>query len=278
MRAAASRGVSTGCDMSRLRAVLATAYTVPASASSRVAHTRAAARMSVAREASASASACGNCLGSTRYSEQAPSSSWRVPAAPMLAGRLVWHRTMRTRSSAVRPGQMWLTHAIECALRTRSEGKVRDGNQPSHDQHRGEGGAPRRAHHQPGRGQPGRAHGAPQEPQRSGVGSRSRFRGGDHRHHPHGIPGARDSSRRKRRGRPVGLRLDHRPARRHHQLPARVSGVLRVDRHDAQGRAHPWRDLRPDPQRPVHRLARARRVPQRQAAASLAPRQAHRRR
>ena len=70
----------------------------------------------------------------------------------------------------------------------------------------------------------------------------------------------RHGQRRQRRGRE---RLDHRPARRHDQLPARLSAVLRVDRARAPRPDRAGRDLRSRAQRPLHRLARTRRVPQR---------------
>ena len=58
-----------------------------------------------------------------------------------------------------------------------------------------------------------------------------------------------------------------------HGFPA----VLRVDRAGAQGRDHPRRHLRPEPQRPLYRFARPRCLPQRQAPARVPPRQADRR-
>ena len=82
------------------------------------------------------------------------------------------------------------------------------------------------------------------------------------------LSGPRDSSRGRhgqRRERRGGERLDHRPARRHDQLPARLSAVLRVDRARAPRPGHAGRHLRPGAQRPVHRDARPRRVPQRPA-------------
>ena len=66
-------------------------------------------------------------------------------------------------------------------------------------------------------------------------------------------------------------RVDHRSARRHDQLPARLSAVLRFDRAGAQGRDHAGRDLRPGAQRPVHRDARPRRVSQRSPHPRIAP-------
>ncbi len=91
-----------------------------------------------------------------------------------------------------------------------------------------------------------------------------------------GLPGPRDSSRRERCDRPVRPRLGHRSARRHHQLLARIPAVRGVHRAAAQGRHHARRHLRPMPQRPVHRLTRPRRLPQRQATARFASREADR--
>ena len=70
---------------------------------------------------------------------------------------------------------------------------------------------------------------------------------------------------RHEQGREPGrrIRLDHRSARRHDQFPARLSAVLRVDRARAQGRRPAGRHLRPGAQRPLHRDARPRRVPER---------------
>ena len=68
------------------------------------------------------------------------------------------------------------------------------------------------------------------------------------------------------------LRLDHRPARRHHQLHPRLPGLRGVDRAGASRPGAAGGRLRPGAQRPVLRHQGPRRLPQRQAAARL---QAH---
>ena len=67
-------------------------------------------------------------------------------------------------------------------------------------------------------------------------------------------------------------RLDHRSARRHDQLPARLSAVLRVDRARASRPGHAGGHLRPGAQRSLHGDARARRVPERPPHPRLAAR------
>jgi hypothetical protein len=59
------------------------------------------------------------------------------------------------------------------------------------------------------------------------------------------------------------LRLDHRPAGRHHQLHPRLSGLLRQHCAGRQGQDRAGRGLRPQPQRPVHRHQGPRRLPER---------------
>ena len=82
----------------RGRAVSATAMTLPASASSSVATTRASSRTRVAPAASAVASGCGKCRGATSTRRDNPIVSIARAAAPMFAARLVATRTTRKRS------------------------------------------------------------------------------------------------------------------------------------------------------------------------------------
>ncbi len=57
--------------------------------------------------------------------------------------------------------------------------------------------------------------------------------------------------------------LDHRSTGRHHQLHPRRAPLLHLDRADGAWRDQPRPDLRPGPQRALHRVARARRLPER---------------
>ena len=80
---------------------------------------------------------------------------------------------------------------------------------------------------------------------------------------------SRDSSRgrhRQRRERRRGKRLDHRSARRHDQLPARLSAVLRVDRARASAaRSRRASSTTRSATISSRRRARSRRIPQRSA-------------
>ena len=71
-------------------------------------------------------------------------------------------------------------------------------------------------------------------------------------------------SRRVRRVRGFAGRIpvDHRPARRHHQLHSRLSPIRRFDRAGAQRPGHAGRRSRPGTQRTVHRQQGPRRLPQ----------------
>lgn len=134
----------------------------------------------------------------------------------------------------------------------------------SHAQHCCQGCAPRRTDHQScvPRSRP---HRDPQEAaerlrHRSGQGRRR----GDHRDAEDRLPRPRDPRGRIGRiGERIRVQVDHRSARRHHQLHPRLPVLLRVDRARAQGRRHAGRRLRSEPQRPVHGHPRPRRVPER---------------
>ena len=101
----------------------------------------------------------------------------------------------------------------------------------AHD--RGQGRAPRRQHHQSRRARPRPADGHRQGSEGLRERSRPRRRSGDRRDAARHLSRPRDPSRGRhgrRRQRRRRARLDHRSARRHDQLPARLSAVLRVDR------------------------------------------------
>ena len=78
----------------------------------------------------------------------------------------------------------------------------------------------------------------------------------------YGILGEEGGAQKPARGRRQ-VHLGDRSARRHQQLPARLSALLRVDRARRKRRTHPRRDLRSDAQRAVHRQPRQRRRAQR---------------
>ncbi len=65
------------------------------------------------------------------------------------------------------------------------------------------------------------------------------------------------------------VRLDHRPARRHHQLHPRPADLRGLDRPRLSQPGPAGRRLRPGAQRPLLRVEGPRRLPQRQAAARL---------
>ena len=87
--------------------------------------------------------------------------------------------------------------------------------------------------HQPGLARPRPAEGQHQGAERLRHRGRPRGRSGDHRDPARRLPGPRHPGRgigpRARRAR-QRVRLDHRPARRHHQLHPRLSGLRGVDR------------------------------------------------
>ena len=98
-------------------------------------------------------------------------------------------------------------------------------------QHRHPRRAPRRRRHRPQPRPRAVARRAREEPQRLRHRSRPAWpsatssRRSARLHPEHGFLGEESGAQRRRR-----VRLDHRPARRHHQLPARLSGVRGVDR------------------------------------------------
>ncbi len=140
------------------------------------------------------------------------------------------------------------------------------GSHASHAHHRGEGRAPCGQRDFPRRPRPRPAHRHREGAEGLRERDRPRRRARDRRHAARRLSGPRDPRRgRHRQGRQRRRRerLDHRPARRHHQLPARVPAVLRVDRARAEGTGDAGGDLRPGAQRPLHRDARPRRLSQR---------------
>src|SRR2546430_3954204 len=96
---AATRPSSEGWESPRSRALKATEYVVPASASSRLAHARADWRRSSAPEAKARASGWGKRFGRTRRSCVMPIVFMARAAAPMLPGCEGRSRTTRIRDS-----------------------------------------------------------------------------------------------------------------------------------------------------------------------------------
>src|SRR2546422_1447437 len=96
---AAARASSDECDNSRSRALKATEYVVPASASSRFAHARADSRTSAAPEAMARASGWGKRFGRTRRSCVMPMVFMARAAAPTFPGCEGRSRTTRIRDS-----------------------------------------------------------------------------------------------------------------------------------------------------------------------------------
>src|SRR5438309_1140246 len=96
---AAARASSNECDSPRARALKATEYVVPASASSRLAHARADSRTSAAPEAMARASGWGKHFGRTRRSCVMPMVFMARAAAPILPGCEGRSRTTRIRDS-----------------------------------------------------------------------------------------------------------------------------------------------------------------------------------
>src|SRR6266849_6696051 len=96
---AAARASSNECDSPRARALKATEYVVPASASSRLAHARADSRTSAAPEAMARASGWGKRFGRTRRSCVMPMVFMARAAAPIFPGCEGRSRTTRIRDS-----------------------------------------------------------------------------------------------------------------------------------------------------------------------------------
>src|SRR3989442_6442196 len=96
---AAARASSNECDSPRARALKATEYVVPASASSRLAHARADSSTSSAPEAMARASGWGKRFGPTRRSCVMPMVFIARAAAPILPGCEGRSRTTRIRDS-----------------------------------------------------------------------------------------------------------------------------------------------------------------------------------
>ena len=131
---------------------------------------------------------------------------------------------------------------------------------PPHAQHRHQGGTRSGVHHQPRRAGPGGAEGRQQGPERLRLRSRPDGRADHHRDAARGLPGPRHPGRRvgpHARCEGQRVRLDHRPARRHHQLHPRLPGLCGQHRAGAPQPGAAGGGLRPDAQRHVLRLARA---------------------
>ena len=148
--------------------------------------------------------------------------------------------------------------------------RAHDADPAPHAQYRRARRARGRGDHQPLRARPGTAARRAQGAERFRQRGRPRCRAGDHRHPARRLPrprhpGRGDRARARREGQRVPV--DHRSAGRHDQLPARFPGLRGVDRARAPRRRAAGGGLRPDAQRPVHRLARARRLCQRPQAA-----------
>ena len=193
----------------------------------KLACTVAARSTSSAPAARAVASSLGKCFGPHEHELARPIVFIARAVAPMLPGCEVSTSTMRTgmcTGVSVRGAQSCRGFAFGPALILRCAPNAR------HGQHRSSRGAPRRrdhgSSHEPARGAEGRR----EEPQRVRDAGRPGGRSRDHRGHPRSLPRALDSGRGERRERRPRVPVDHRPARRHDQLRARLPGVLGVDR------------------------------------------------
>lgn len=136
----------------------------------------------------------------------------------------------------------------------------------SHAQHRCQGGSPRRTDHQSRIARSRSDRDSQEAAERFRDGSRQGGGRRNHRNAEDRLSGSRDPRRGIGRvGRRIRIPVDHRSARRHDELHSRLSVLLRVDRARAQGRCHAGGSLRPEPQRPLHRDARPRCLPERSA-------------
>ena len=152
----------------------------------------------------------------------------------------------------LRPSPPWNTHVPDFP--------------PSDAQHCHQGSTPGGVGDQPGLA--GRRQGAGGKQGRERLRHRGRQAcgSGHRRRHPHGLPRPRHprrgvGARARREGQRVPV--DHRSAGRHHQLHPRLPRLRGVHRARVARRRAAGGGLRPEPQRPVLRLARPRRLPQR---------------
>ena len=145
----------------------------------------------------------------------------------------------------------------------------------SYAHHGRQGGTPRRQHHHARRARSRPADGHRQGSEGFRERGRPCGRGCDRRDAACDVSRSCDLRRGRHGARPQSGRrvhVDHRSSRRHDELPAWLSAILRVDRARPQGCRHARRDLRSGPQRSLHRHARTRRIPERSPHARVAPR------
>ncbi len=102
----------------------------------------------------------------------------------------------------------------------------------------------------------GRRRACRQGPERLRHRHRSQRRSGDHRDPAQGLPAPRLPRRGIRRAGQQRHHVDHRPARRHHELHPRLPDVRGVDRVPGREPHRPRRHLRPDAPGALHREPR----------------------